>query len=73
MINMLHIVYNLKWTKWIIIGNKILQKVGNKVLQKVMDNIKVKLSRCLTKYHAMKTLLCLIKHQATEVYEGMET
>jgi hypothetical protein len=36
------------------------------------SSLKEILSRCLTKYHAMKTYLCLTKHHAMKTYGGVE-
>jgi len=41
-------------------------------LRRLFSVVKVKLSLCLTKYHAKKTYPMLTKHYATKTYGRME-
>jgi len=38
----------------------------------IKGKVKVKLSYCLTKYHAMNTFVCLTKQHAIKTYGGVE-
>jgi len=43
-------------------------KMDKKKKKKVRQDVKVKLSRCLTKYPAMKHISYLIRHHAMKTY-----